>query len=223
MNNKYEWIGDAYRRMQAAAPDFAGWKIGATNPSARKAIGSDGPFYAYLFDACILRDKEPVITVPRAFGSVLVEVEICYRLRAARRPYNNPAELIKDALPAIELVLAPGGDLANLSLRYLLENNGAHHCLVLGDTPLSREAVTGQLPINVQLNDEPPIGGSTTNVLGHPENALTWLLDTSEMPPATIFEDALVTTGSCTPVVKARRGDRVTAQVGEHALEFRLT
>ncbi|MEX0956442.1 MAG: hypothetical protein WDZ83_14685 [Rhizobiaceae bacterium] len=215
-------IHQAYRRMQEAAPEFAGWKIGATNQAARKAVGADGPFYAYLFDERIFRGDEPVVTIPRQFDAVIVEVEICYRLRAFRSPYDNPAETIKDAFAAIELVLVPGGDLANLSLEYLLDNNGAHHGLVLGDVPLPLEEISSALPISVWLNNRQPLAGSTDNVMDHPQNALAWLLNDSELPPDNIFEDALVTTGSCTPVLSAGRGDRVRARVGDLELSLRL-
>lgn len=201
----------------------AGWKIGATNANAQRMLGADGPLYAYLLHERLF-DAEGGVRLPDGLDTVLLEPEICYEMAAAEAPFANPAGLIRRAWAAVELLDAPGATLQGQTVPSLLQSNIVHFGLVRSAAfhfPAGK--VTVDLPVRLLVDGEEKASGTPANVLGHPEQALEWLLTGSEQSPRAIADGALVTTGSCTPVVPARRGQTVSVAFGDlGVLEFKL-
>ena len=184
----------------------AGWKIGATNANAQRMLGADGPLYAYLLHERLF-DAEADVRLPDGLDTVLLEPEICYELAAAEAPFADPAGLIRRAWAAVELLDAPGATLQGQTVPGRLNSKIVD--FGLGRSPgfhFAAGMVTAERPVRGLVDGEEKASGTPANVLGHPEQSLAGLLTGSERPPRSVADGALVTTGSCTPVVPARRG-----------------
>lgn len=196
-----------------------GWKIGATNQQAQKNLGF-GPFYGPLFQSCLLQEGSAVSK--KSLGTIFTaaEAEIALILgedlpvRTSGRQYTVEEvwSRVRSVVPSVELCatrlsipLTPSLIVADFAL------NAA---VVLGKREYNPNAVPRLSGIKTSLlvNDNVITSEFTSNVLGGPAIALTWLANELNKNGKALFAGDLVMTGAVVAVRSIEENSKVTAR-----------
>ena len=213
-------IQDAFA-TQWGAP-VAGWKIGATSAGGRVMLGIDGPIYGRLFTDRIFAPGDAVPLGATAIGVMEVELAFTFGRSLAPRDGGWTREAMMDAVEAmhvaVELPLTRFKQLGTAGAPQITADNACAGSLVLG-APIPSQLwrgrdlaeVTGRIGV---AGGEAALG-TGANVLGHPLDALLWLVRAVTGRGMTIPEGQLVSTGSITPPPRVNRGTHVLAELVE--------
>jgi 2-keto-4-pentenoate hydratase len=207
----------AYEAIESAAGRgaVAGYKIGLTTPIMQKLCGVDEPCFGAIFvnEVHHRRAELPV----DAYCRLGVETEIAVRLgedlpQGADRARIEAA--VESCMAAIELLEDLRQDYKRLSAAAMVASNVWNAGIVVG-TPvtdwrrLDLATVTSRLTINGH-----EIGGGTgSDVMGNPLNALSWLADKLAGVGKPLRRGMIVMTGSMVPIQFPATGDRVVVEV----------
>ncbi len=199
------------RLMNEAGDDGAivGYKVALTNPKAQSQLGVSHPLYGFLLENMLLEDGT---TLPLAFGSrPQAEGDLMVRVGSAD---INQAETDLEFLAALDAVI-PFLELPDLIYEedepinagaLVAVNVGARYG-IMGD-PVELEPAEGGLAqlanIRVVLNNDRGqflVDGNSTDLLGHPINAVRWLRDTLQTQGVDLRPGDLLSLGSVTSLV----------------------
>ncbi len=196
-----------------------GFKIGATSEKAQRFIGTQTPFFGeVLREGC---HESPAELPAEAFTFRLIEPEFAFRLGetlpAREAPYlrDDVAAAVEALYPAIEVVTSCLSDWNQQGTPSIIADNGVHGALVLGarcDNWRDLELETHKVVL--QINGETTGEGTGANCLGHPLNALTWLVNALSAQGRDLAAGKLITTGVVTPFELLEAGDRARADFG---------
>jgi 2-keto-4-pentenoate hydratase len=204
----------------------AGWKVAATTPEMQRRLRAGeptrGPIYArFVQGSPAVIDHAPLL-------DPIIECEIVLRLAAPLPPRAEPwtpAEVAAaigaahggievaecrfpmDALPPMPAILADGA------------GNGRY---VIG--PAIRDADLAALPVVLEVDGVVRRTGTGAEAMGHPLRVLHWLAEALRRRGQGLPAGALVSTGTCTGMLKPRAGQRLRARFGdacEVALDLR--
>ena len=205
-----------------------GYKVACTNVTAQRQLHVDAPFCGRLLSAFFF--ESPARVDASKFFMRVVEAEFAFEMgrdlppTAAPRSRQEIAAAVKGILPAIEIVDSRFDDWTTIGAPSLIADNACNAAWVKGrlvadwqNLDLAAQAV------RVTVNDKLSREGSGGNVLGHPLNALEWLVNSLSARGLGLKAGQYITTGVTTEVYMAERGDRVTADfgpVGSVDLEF---
>ncbi|MDP6517071.1 MAG: fumarylacetoacetate hydrolase family protein [Alphaproteobacteria bacterium] len=197
-----------------------GWKIGATNPVVQAQLGLPGPLSGRLLAP--FRHDSPAVLDATDFAMRALEPEIAFRLAgdlpARARAYDRAevAAAVGTVHPALEIPESRWRDWAGAGAPAFIADNAAAGWFVLGPAAhdgLARDlaALEARLVVNGRVVET----GDGAQVMGHPLEALTWLANHLSGRGPGLGGGALVTTGTCTPIATAARGDSVVADFGD--------
>jgi 2-keto-4-pentenoate hydratase len=199
---------------------LAGYKIAFTTPVMREMAGFHEPVAGFIFARTV--HKSPAILTIGQYVHLGIECEIAFRmgddLPVAKAPYSaeDVAHAVSEVATAFELVDDRNADLSQLSTVILsasadnVWNAGA----VLGEPVtdwrgLDLAAAQGKLTINGQVMGQ----GVGADVLGHPLDALTWLVNMLANRGKSIPAEAIVLTGSIVALKFLHLGDHAVFSV----------
>jgi 2-keto-4-pentenoate hydratase len=200
-----------------------GYKVACTNVTAQRQLHVDAPFCGRLLSAFFFESLpgRPARVDASKFFMRVVEAEFGFEMARDLPPVSAPrsreeiASAVKGVLPGIEIVDSRFDDWTTIGAPSLIADNACNAAWVkgrlLGDwrsIDLAAQAV--RVTVNGQLLRE----GTGANVLGHPLNALEWLVNTLSARGLGLKAGQFVTTGVTTEVYMAERGDRITADFG---------
>jgi 2-keto-4-pentenoate hydratase len=208
-------------RQENKLGSHIGWKIGATNPAAQKALGF-GPFYGPLFEKNIengtsVSKKSLGVAFKSAEAEVAFEMAENLPPLAGGREYT-PEEVwqcVRYVMPSIEL--AASRIQTTLSPPLIVADFALNGCVVLG---LQRyvcadiyQGMKGLENILVSLNVNGTQVGSArgSNVLGNPVVALTWLANQLNKTDNMLLRGQIVMTGAAVQHRDVNEGDSVEA------------
>jgi 2-keto-4-pentenoate hydratase len=195
---------------------LAGWKIGCTSQRAQKALNTDGPFPGPVYEERLFSSGSHVPTL--STNSRTTEPEIAFTLAADLTKRHEPwsvAEVlaaVSTIHPSIEIVnpRLPKGfsDVVN----WYVADGGLSHALVLGPGvgPL-HPSEYAKITNRISINGQPKYEGISSNALGGPELALTWLANDLIKKGLHLRAGDVVTTGVITEVFETNIGDLVEA------------
>lgn len=197
-----------------------GWKIAATTPEMQRRLRADeptrGPIYRHLVQA------SPAAMPFAPLVDPIVEAEIVLRLdrplppRAA--PWTAPeveaaigaahggiemaeCRFPMDALPPMPAILADGA------------GNGRY---VLGpEIPGWRGCDLAALPVVLEVDGVRRRSGTGAEAMGHPFRVLLWLAEALRRRGQGLAAGDLVSTGTCTGMLRPAAGQRLRARFGE--------
>ena len=181
-----------------------GWKIGCTSEHAQQMLGSPGPFagrvYSVFEDGATLSGYD----LPNEPN---LEGELAFRFGSDVSPSAEPIErsalidAVSEVMPAIEFVGGRFHDFLGTPLNCLMADAGANTHLVLGQptTDLDLETL-GEAAGTMTVDGEVTGSGVGADVLGHPLNALAWLVDHLGGRGIGLEAGQVVTTGTATQV-----------------------
>ena len=218
-------VEDAYAVQHAANAkfegDFVGWKNGATNQGARDGLGLEESFIGPIPKSAVLGDGA---TVPFTETTGAIEPEIAFLLSADLDGGQDAASVraaVKSAHLAIEVIgrriVGEGFD-AGVGLIADFAGNAA---FVVG--PAVDLDALSSAGVEVFRDDASIETGSTANVMGDPYASLAWAANLLAERGTPLKAGQWVSTGTCTPAVKASKGATVRCVfegLGEVSVSF---
>ena len=196
-----------------------GRKIGCTNAAAQAQLNQNEPFRGALLSPFV--HASPATLPADAFFIRMLEPEIAFRLGrdlpAANAPYDAASvkSAIATVMPAIEIVDSRFSDWTTAGGPQLIADNACAGHWVHGTKSPDVEAIDfANHPISISLNGELKERGSSGNALGSSLNALAWLANDLARYGQGLAAGELVTTGTCTSVIPAEKGDVGVADFG---------
>lgn len=196
-----------------------GFKIGATSEKAQSFLRTPTPFFGRVFDSQLY--DSPARLAADNFGFRLIEPEFAFRmgrdLPARAEGYDRAAveAAIAVVQPSIEVVTSALADWNTQGAPSLVADNGVNGALVLGAPHEDwRRLDLASHRVELAVNGAPAGEGTGANALGHPINALVWLIDQLSAMGIGLAAGQIVTTGVVTPFVLLEAGDEAIATYG---------
>jgi 2-keto-4-pentenoate hydratase len=199
--------------------ETVGYKIACTNALAQELLKSPEPFYGRLLSsffatspACFRADDFFMRVIEAEFG-----FQFAHDLPPAAPPLSREqiADVLSGVLPSIEIVDSRYVTWTNVGVPSLIADNAVHGAWVRGQ--LIRNWTSLDLAaqaVNLYVNDKLVESGKGSAVMGHPLNALQWLVHRLHSQGTTIKAGEYVTTGVTTNIYMAQKGERVVADFG---------
>jgi len=199
--------------------DVIGHKIACTNEIARKLLKADHPFSGHLLSGTT-HPSGASLDASQFFMRVM-EAEFAFQMASDLPPRSTPytreeiADAVAGVLPGIEIVDSRFGDWTTVGIPSLIADNDCHGAWVKGALIKDWRAIdlAGQ-PVQLLVNGEVKGTGSGAAVLGHPLNALEWLVNSLNQRGVVLKSGQYVTTGVTTDIYMAAPGDHVKADFG---------
>jgi len=205
-----------------------GYKVACTNVTAQRQLNVDAPFCGRLLSAFFF-DSPARVDASKFFMRV-VEAEFAFEMARDLPPTTAPrsrqeiAAAVKGVIPGIEIVDSRFDDWLTIGAPSLIADNACNAAWVKGPLLTEWESIDlAAQAVRVTVNGKVLREGKGSNVLGHPLNALEWLVNSLGARDLALKAGQYVTTGVTTEVYMAERGDRIKADfgpVGAADLEF---
>ncbi len=197
----------------------AGYKIGATNPTARSILGASEAFAGVLISDT--SHRAPLNIKAEDYHVLIIEPEIGLRLARglplSGAPYTpeRVAEAVGAAAPALEIVTSPFPVWNEAGIGCIVGDNGNHGCWAHGAFDEDfRRLDLAELPVSLAVNGTVEREGAGRNVDGGPMIVLAWLANFLISMGEELKAGDLVTTGSATQPFIAEAGQDVVADFG---------
>lgn len=197
----------------------AGYKIACTNALAQELLNSPEPFYGRLLSSFFA--ASPAHFRAEDFFMRVIEAEFGFQFARDLPPGAAPisreeiADALAGVLPAIEIVDSRYVTWTAVGVPSLIADNAVHGAWVPGELiedwrglDLAAQAV--HLYVNGRLVES----GSGAAVMGHPLNALQWLVHRLHAQGVTLKAGEYVTTGVTTNIYMAQKGENISADFG---------
>jgi len=216
-------IADAYAIQQhmlglrlADGERVVGKKIGVTSQAVMDMLGVFQPDFGWLTDAMLFNpgDNIPVNTLiqPKAEG------EIAFLLN---KPLQGPGVTIANVLAATEGVMTCFEIVDsrirdwNIRIQDTVADNASCGVFVLGENLISPHAVDlATCGMVLEKNGEIIATGAGAAALGHPANAVAWLVNTLGEYEIALDAGDIVLSGSLAAMVPVQAGDHLTVTIG---------
>jgi 2-keto-4-pentenoate hydratase len=199
--------------------EIIGYKIACTNEIAQRFLHMPEPFYGSLLSA--FTSDSPVCLEASGFFMRVIESEFAFRLGADLPPgpgaatREEIAAAIEGVLPSIEIVDSRFTNWTNVGAPSLIADNACHGAWVKGALVNHwRELDLAAQAVELAVNGNVVQRGSGAAVLGHPLNALEWLVRRLHSEGIGLKAGQYVTTGVTTDIYQAQSGDRIVASFG---------
>jgi 2-keto-4-pentenoate hydratase len=183
-------------------------------------VGFHAPFAGAILAQTV--HQSPVTLSRTDYGRLGIECEIAVQLGtdlpAARAPYSRDqvADAVAAVVPAFELVDDREADYSQLAtlILTLIADNAWNAGIVLGSLvrdwrTIDLAAARGALAINGVMVGE----GHGRDVMGHPFEALVWLVNTLAQRGKSLTRGMIVMTGSIVATKFVNPGDAATLSV----------
>jgi 2-keto-4-pentenoate hydratase len=198
----------------------AGYKVACTNSIAQRQLSVSGPFYGHLTSAFCF--ESPARLDASQFFMRVVEAEFGFLIgrdlppKASFYLREEIADAVEGVMPSIEVVDSRFDDWLTIGALSLIADNACNAAWVHGPLVENwRSLDLAQQSVRVFLKGSLVREGNGAAVLGHPLNALKWLVNALAAQGIGLERGQYITTGVTTEVYMAERGDRALADFGE--------
>jgi 2-keto-4-pentenoate hydratase len=200
--------------------EVCGYKVACTNPIAQRQLSVDSPFSGHLLSSFCF--ASPARLKASEFFMRVVEAEFAFQMARDLPPGGAPfsreeiVSAIEGLIPGVEIVDSRFESWTTIGAPSLIADNACNAAWVRGT--LRKEWQNLDLaaqPVRVMVNGRLVREGSGSAVLGHPLNALEWLVNNLASRGIALKAGQYVTTGITTEVYMAEPGDRIIADFGE--------
>jgi 2-keto-4-pentenoate hydratase len=201
-----------------------GYKIACTNKIAQELLHMDGPFHGKLLSEFCL--ESPARIKADAFFMRVMEAEFAFRMArdlapclsggAVRAPSREEvAEAVEGVMPGIEIVDSRFEEWTTVGAESLIADNACHAAWVKGALVTDwRKLDLAAQEVRLVVNGEVVQKGNGGAVLGHPLNAMQWLVGSLHERGIALKAGQCVTTGVTTDIYFGQPGDRIRAEFG---------
>jgi 2-keto-4-pentenoate hydratase len=198
----------------------AGYKIALTTPVMQQMVGFHAPIAGAILAGTI--HHSPVVLRQADYVRLGIECEIAVQLgtdlTAAKAPYRRDqvADAVSAVMPAFELVDDRQADYAQLAAQVLtlIADNAWNAGIVLGAPRRDWHAVDLSAARGVMVINGAVVGeGRGHDVMGHPFEALLWLVNMLAQQGKGLTQGMIVMTGSLVATKFVKAGDTVSLSV----------
>jgi 2-keto-4-pentenoate hydratase len=200
-----------------------GYKIACTNAVAQRFLNTPEPFYGRLLSASTF--ESPASLPAGDFSMRIIESEFAFQFARDLPPADHPlkrneiADALAGVLPGIELVDSRFTSWTSVGLPSLIADNACHGAwikgaLFSGQARDWRDLDLATQPVTLSVNGAVIQRGAGSAVLGHPLNALAWLVHRLHARGIGLTAGEYVTTGVTTDIYNAQPGDHLQADFG---------
>jgi 2-keto-4-pentenoate hydratase len=217
-----ESMEDAYRIqdrfIEKLGRPVGGYFAGCTNRVIQERLGIDEPYSARLFESLIL--PAPGRIVAASFPQIVLECEFTFifahDLECRQRPYSTQEvrSAVLSVHPSIELVAGHLRDWPRQDIFSVIADNGTDGALIYGEGQSLDGLDLTAIEVALSINGEVRQRGSGARVLGHPIEALTWLVNSLSQRGRRILAGHVFNTGTATDIQPAGAGDVAVADFG---------
>ncbi|AQQ54047.1 2-keto-4-pentenoate hydratase [Planococcus lenghuensis] len=176
--------------------ELIGYKISLTSDETQALFASDTPLYGALTSSAI---SDGTIELDSMF-SPLIEMELIFIVQEDLTIHDNEQDILRKTLiaPGIEVPDSRFTDwFPNVSLGQVIADSAVAGKIMTG-TPrgdLSYEALDGVRGV-LTLNGKEIAAGDSSEVLGHPVNAIKWLVNELSMHGMVLRKGMSVSSGT---------------------------
>jgi 2-keto-4-pentenoate hydratase len=215
------------RVRELTGQPIAGWKIAATSAAGQQHLGVDGPLAGQIPLDHVHVPNAPIDLCGNHMR--IAEIEFAFVLARDITPgerfadRDNALDAVAELRFGIEFPDTRFVDVTAVGALQIIADNACTRDYVLGET-VQRDWRSADLAqcemVGVVAGDagRRQIHGSGDQVLGHPVDALIWLLRELGDYGYTIRKGQFVTTGSCCPPFAVYPGDLIEAHLGSLGL-----
>jgi 2-keto-4-pentenoate hydratase len=207
----------------------AGYKVALTTPVMRQMVGFHAPIAGAILARTIY--PSPVSLRQTDYGRLGIECELAVQLGAdlpaAQAPYslNQVSDAVAAVIPAFELVDDRQADYTQLAalVLTLIADNAWNAGIVLGAPCRDWHNIDLAAARGTMVNNGTIVGeGHGRDVMGHPFEALLWLVNMLAQRGKSLTQSMIVMTGSLVATRFVAPGDAISFSV-EGLGEVRLT
>jgi len=209
---------DANVMLELSLGPVAGHKIGATAEGMRRLLNVPGPIAGDVFAATVHQGRATLRLADYVRPGV--ETEIAVRLARDLEPDEAPwtieriTEVVAAVMPAIEIVDDRYVDFAAAGAGTIIADNAFNAACILGaETTDWQNLALDRLTARTIIDDQEIATGLSSELLGHPLNALVWLADSFAGRGRTLRAGRFVSLGTITPVQWLTRPCAVAIEV----------
>ena len=196
-----------------------GYKIACTNEVAQRLLRVSEPFHGRLLSAFC--QVSPAHFRADEFFMRVMEAEFAFRFAKDLPASNKLASreqivgALEGVLPSLEIVDSRYTTWTDMNAAALIADNAAHGAWVRGALVSDwRDIDLAAQTVELHVNGKMVETGSGAAVLGHPLNALGWLVRRLHQRGTGLRAGEYVTTGVTTDIFLAAAGDHVLANFG---------
>ena len=207
------------RFVDLLASRTIGYKIACTNAIAQRFLSMPEPFYGRLLAASTF--ESPARLAAGDFFMRVIESEFAFQFARDLPPSARPldreqiAGALAGVLPGIEIVDSRFTSWTTAGAPSLIADNACHGAWVKGALQTDwREFDLAAQAVELRVNGNVVQRGSGGAVLGHPLNALEWLVHRLHAQGIGLKAGDYVTTGVTTDIYDAQAGDHLIADFG---------
>ena len=193
-----------------------GFKIGATNKKIMKLLKAKKPFYSYLFKEKSFPSGSKIYLNHKVMG---IELELLFKMSKKIFDTNitNKKQLykyIKGVAPTIELVGLRQKLKKITNVKQAIIDFGLNILFIRTNKFERYKNFDLNFKTNVKnLVNDKIYYGHTKNILGNPINALYWLIKELKKKKVSLKRDFLVSSGSTTPIIPIKKGDKFYGEI----------
>jgi 2-keto-4-pentenoate hydratase len=198
---------------------IVGYKIACTNRQAQEMLHVDEPFSGRLLSRFCF--ESPAKVDADQFLMRVIEPEFGFRLKSdlpaspVPRTREEVAEAVAGVLPALEIVDSRYTSWTTIGAPSLIADNACNAAWVHGRVIEDWRGIDLAAQwVRLEANGVRVQEGSGSAVLGHPLNALLWLVNHLGTRGIDMKAGQWVTTGITTDVYYAQPGDRIVGDFG---------
>lgn len=196
-----------------------GYKIACTNAIAQQFLSMPEPFYGRLLAASTF--DSPAQLSAGGFFMRIIEAEFAFQFARDLPPSAQPldreqiADALAGVLPGIEIVDSRFTSWTTVGAPSLIADNACHGAWIKGALLSDwRHLDLAAQAVELRVNGSVMQRGSGSAVLGHPLNALQWLVHRLHAQGIGLAAGDYVTTGVTTDIYDAQAGDHLLADFG---------
>jgi len=191
--------------LELAFGAVAGHKIGATAAGMRRLLNVPGPIAGDVFEVTVHAGSATLRFADYVRPGVETEiaVRIARDLTPDEAPWTAPriADVVAAVMPAIEIVDDRYADFKAAGAGTIIADNAFNAGSILGpETTDWQHLALDRLTARTLIDGEEVATGLSSELLGHPLNALVWLADSFASRGRTLRAGRFVSLGTITPV-----------------------
>lgn len=202
-------IQEEYAELQRSrGARLVGRKIGATSKAIQHLFGIHTPDYGHIFDDMVLDGSGPVHL--DTLIQPMVEPELGFLLaRDLRGPGVKRAAVLaatRSVLPCLEVIDSRIDDWRIGFVDTVADNGSSARC-VFGEECDARDIDLARVEVEFRRNGEVVDRARGDAVLGHPADAVAWLVNALAAYDRSLRAGEYALSGSFTTAVRAEAGD----------------